>query len=714
MSRMLVAVAATFMTLPLHGQQEGAEPPGLAPAGLARVSATYDMTLVPPYVYALDRGAIYVLDVQDPLSVRAIDTLEYGVPHAGLVRRRDHLYLYGAGHALGIVDASDAARPKWVRLDPELLPVHCGSFALAGERHAVLVRSQGVIIRTNPADPQIHEPGPLVLDVLDLEPDPQRPRRAGSVDLGVSASCVGVTYMGERVYIAIARPSGGDRRSQLIIVDVREPGAPRVERRVHFPEGRRYSRVAVRGELLYMLSSGEQAAGANGLAIFRLPPAGEPELLGAAGSSILRAPGSLILSGDVAYASFKGLPTFATFDVSDPGAPRITSTYVDPGNDGWIGGLGMTVAGDRLYVSGDNGPSSILDVSVPGAPRLLGRWEHYGGLVRQVARSGALAIVPSATEVVFYEVPARGELRRLGAHAGTPLYWADPDWQQNIVAAASGSTVMVAYESLPAQILDISDPARPTVTGTFRPAGLVHALALAGDYAFLGYRAAAERRVPLAWDPTSVGEGGGLEVVNLADPGGPRTLLVLETDHAVTDVALAAGRLITAHADGALTVFDVQDPGNVRELGRVAGSRRPQYPARSARVTISADGTVAFLSATDLPPDMSTFAGGPATLRIFSVRDPATPEEIARIDYQRTGGPEIPVALHGSRLAIRQGDTGEVQLMDVADPARPILLARVHPAVGEGIALDDDRLYVGEWEVGVRSYWLPATAGARR
>jgi hypothetical protein len=241
----------------------------------------------------------------------------------------------------------------------------------------------------------------------------------------------------------------------------------------------------------------------------------------------------------------------------------------------------MRLHGERLYVTGDQGPAGIFDVSVPDAPRHLGRW-YNGGAVRQVLRTGDLLILQNMTDLLFYDVSDPRSPRRLGRHEGVPLYWAGGTYQWNMVAGASGSRVVVAYESIPAEVLDISDPSRPAALGRFEPRGLVHAIAVTSTHAFVAYRQGAEGRRPQPWDAASLAPSGGIEVIDLRDPATPRRIAGLEFDAVVTDLALAGHRLVAAHHDGSLTIMDVADPERITVLATV-------YPAPLHQRRLGAD-----------------------------------------------------------------------------------------------------------------------------
>ena len=61
----------------------------------ARVSAVYGIEVVPPYAYALERGILRVLDVNDLTDVREVAALELQQPMLRMVLHHPYLYLTG-------------------------------------------------------------------------------------------------------------------------------------------------------------------------------------------------------------------------------------------------------------------------------------------------------------------------------------------------------------------------------------------------------------------------------------------------------------------------------------------------------------------------------------------------------------------------------------------------------------------------------------------
>ncbi|MGI9065543.1 MAG: hypothetical protein ACR2HX_03965 [Pyrinomonadaceae bacterium] len=449
MKHILLMAAIALAALPFaHGKIITRKNPAseLTLVGRGRVSAIYDIKAVPPYAYALERGVLRVLDVRNPSAVREVAALELNSPWSRMALRHPYFYLTGFGQPVGVVDISNPIKPRFLTRLLDLDGTMHDGFEMAGNIGYVLRRAKG---SSSP-----RESTPLLFDVLDLMNYPARPQRVGNLDLGVPLTGFeygGLAHADGRAFVLVTR-AGVRSPSKIIVVDVRVPDKPRIARTMLLPEGKQFRDIEVRGDLLYLLQAGSGPQQASGLAVYRMRAEGEPELLGEALTPQLSLPIDLIVHGEVVYATFKVGSILAAFDVSIPRAPRITHTYTQKGP--WSAGLGMALVNNRLYVAGDNGPSPILDVSEPRVPRLLGRWEYEGGSVSDVILEGRLAILISFSNLLFFDVSDPRAPRRLGRHEGVPSYEPD-DWQWNVVAAAGGARVFVAYETIPAQWLDI-------------------------------------------------------------------------------------------------------------------------------------------------------------------------------------------------------------------------------------------------------------------
>ena len=655
----------------------------LSLVGRGRVSAVYDVEVEPPYAYALERGILRVLDVRNPTAIHEVASLEIDRPRVRMALRHPYLYLTGFGNPLGVIDISNPMNPRWVAEFPEFFG-QGDVFEIEGST-AYFVR--GGRLR---GDGQ-----PLLLDVLDLGEDPARPRRIGSVELGVRVlgEYGGIACVRGRAFVLVRNTMENVDQSQLIIVDVRVPTEPRIERRMFFPEGERYRDIEVEGDLIYLLRWGRWQRRDDGLAIYRLRQNEDPELLGESLTDAISSSIDLVVHGDVVYATFKIGAMLAAYDVSDPSNPNLCYTHADPG----ASGLGLTLVNDRLYVTGDNEPMPIFDVSDSRMPRLLGRWNFEGGSVSDVVLDGDVAILSNYNgDLYLYDVENPRVPRRLARYHGYPPITSREEWQWNMVTAAKGSRVFVAYETIAAQVVDIRDPSRPVQLGTILPKGLVRAVALTENHAFLGYQSGADGKTPRIIDASSLSEVGGIEVIDLADPKSPRSVADLPLEHAVTDLVLRQGRLMVSHPNGAFTVVDVHDPLRPHVLGHLDSNRsNADRSSAASQLAISDDASRGYL------------AHG-KTLRLLDLRNPASPGISSEL---LVDGPVVDIELstiHDDRVILLQRDGWRLAIVDATNPKSPAIISN-HRVRARRVAVRGPYLYLGAYEDGLLVYRLSSS-----
>ena len=669
---------AVLLTLFLSAAQQGCtgETPSaemasgeLTPVGRGRVSAIYDVRSDGQYMYALERGVLHVLDASNPAALREVGAVEFARPRVRAALRPPYLYLSGFNEPLGVIDVSQPAQPRFVADLPELGSVANDGVELVGDVAYVVRREL-----------QPDNTAALYLDVLDVATNPRSPTRQGTVELGarVVGEYGGIAYADGKIFIVIARAVGAAPRSTLLLIDARDPAQPRIERTLTFPEGELYRDVEVRGGLVYALQN-ESPERAAGLAIFRLPESGELELLGAAITPDLRIPIDLVVHEDVVFATFKLGGLVGTFDVTDPRAPRLTSTYRQ--RDSWAAGLGLDLVDDRLYVAGDNGASAILDVTDPRVPVLLGRYEFEGGSVSRVQVIGDLAVLLSLSNLHFFDVSDPRAPRRAGFYAGIPSH--DPEEFEFAMVASSGRRAFVGFDRRPAQLVDFANPARPTLLATFTPRGLVRAALLDAEHATLGF------------EGRENSGSGGIEFVDVSDGTKPTSLAVLDLGKPVHGLARSSDRIVAAHPDGGLSVLDATDPSRPSVVGTLTGSAAPVGPTHLA---LSADGTTAYVAR----PDGE--ASDSATLLVVDLREATAPRVLAELRFPVSAGYATPLVVRGSRAMILAGADGGVVTVDVSDPEQPRILEVRPLPVGvfaEDLTADDSHLYVAASEDGV-------------
>ena len=377
---------------------------------------------------------------------------------------------------------------------------------------------------------------------------------------------------------------------------------------------------------------------------------------------------------------------------------------------GQIGGWSHAVAAQGTYVYMGAGPRLlVLDASEPAHPVVTGRSAILPDVVADVVVSGTHA----------YLAGGAGGLRILNV--------ADPVHPAEIGVMATGNpqglalSGDLAYVAATAalQIVDVSDPAHPQPVGAYAAVNAID-VALSGHYAYLV-------------------DDARMLVVDVADPADPTLTATYGTILRWPTAIAAYGDLVAiADSDQGLHLVDVSDPLNPNEFSRY----HPMGECGGVQgVALAAD--LAYVACSD-------------GLRVLNVSDPAHPQAIGWAptpdDLEQvfiTGGYAYAVevnSLHvidvalpgqpqetGSYLTpgvVRAVDvagtwaylvrnSGGLCVVDVADPAEPLMAARLESAgyaSSLGVSVADQYAYVsadqnGLYIVDVSDPVAPVEAG---
>ena len=222
-------------------------------------------------------------------------------------------------------------------------------------------------------------------------------------------------------------------------------------------------------------------------------------------------------------------------DVSRPGSPEVVGRY-----DFDQPALGVVLDGRLAYVANSHDGLRRLDLSDPAAPALTGTAPTRGQAVG-VAGAGRY-LFTADNSIGFDIVDVAGDPTRAGE------YLAD-GFPRGI--AAAGSRVFVADQPAGLMVVDVSHPASPRVEG---------GLSLGRDPVLQVF--APDDRSTGGVPPAVVcivSGRGGLQVVDLSDPASPSVAAAVPAGGPPTGAALWGRRLYVA-AGGALQAFDLTDP----------------------------------------------------------------------------------------------------------------------------------------------------------
>ncbi|MBK8233760.1 MAG: hypothetical protein IPK72_25100 [Candidatus Eisenbacteria bacterium] len=313
-------------------------------------------------------GGIDVVDVSNLTAPYVVGNVTLPGHPLALHLEGDRLYVGAYGFGLVIVDVSDPA-----------LPLVRGTYGGITQTQSVVFHS-GVLylsdstsIRlfdvSNPDLPQamgnlpreaydLLASGDVLLagawgrvSALDLS-SPTEPALVGSVPTLESPLCL--FAVGTHAYLG--HLGGFD------VVDFSEPSSP-AQVRLELPQYTSPRAVVVRDDLAYV------AAGSSGLLIVSLA-SGAPELVGSA--ETLAPARDVALYGGYAIAA--ETTNLEVIDIGNPASPSVVATLPIQANE-------VSVSGNRAFVASGYGGLSIVDLSDPLHPQLLGVWDSPGSVV---------------------------------------------------------------------------------------------------------------------------------------------------------------------------------------------------------------------------------------------------------------------------------------------------------------------------------------------
>jgi hypothetical protein len=240
---------------------------------------------------------------------------------------------------------------------------------------------------------------------------------------------------------------------------------------------------------------------------------------------------------------------------------------------------------------------------------------------------------PTAPALLHKSLPGAWDVAVTGDHAVVCDYTSllkvfdlrDHQWRQ--VAALEmpsmtenltirGKLAYVANHVAGLTVVDVADPARPSIVSNFNPRIDCDGLALWKDYAVLyGHWESRLVLVDVA-DPAKPRQTGvyqhdkgsfnqgevtvdgdfayctsnnGLVIVNIADPAGPKLVRTVNVKGGIRDVAVKDGYVFVAAGKDGVRVFDVSDTAHPAEVGRYPGKRAGAFELAVLRVPPAED-----------------------------------------------------------------------------------------------------------------------------
>jgi len=215
------------------------------------------------------------------------------------------------------------------------------------------------------------------------------------------------------------------------------------------------------------------------------------------------------------------------YDITDPEHAWQRSRFITSGS-----AKGVAVYGNRAYIADEWEGLSIVDISLPHIPTLLGTFKTSGFFTEDVAADGRYAYVAAGGNGLFIiNVQNPYSPRREGQIAL-------PGYARAVRLA--GNLAYVACDTGGLQIVDVSTPSAPALVGAYQAQTPVLGLHVADGRAYL-----------------AAGDGG-LIVLDVSDPASLQLLGKADTPGQAWSVDVENGLAFIADGESGLTIVDVR------------------------------------------------------------------------------------------------------------------------------------------------------------
>ncbi|MCK4251080.1 T9SS type A sorting domain-containing protein, partial [candidate division WOR-3 bacterium] len=431
-------------------------------------------------------------------------------------------------------------------------------------------------------------------------------------------------------------------------------------------------------------------------------------------------------------------------DVNNPASPQKVIEIGNPGvpGGGWIGGLtvidtllyiaigyrglwiynvanpyapvrlgtcdtedacGVAVSGDYAYVADYDSGLVIIDISQPSAPVMVGSL-YLGPAARGVAVLDTFAYVAARKlHIVNIANPLSPSL------IGTWNPHGDEDGMQ---VAVQGNFVYLANFFLGFWIVDVTNPQSP-VSADNISYGLALDIAVNGNYAY------------------GAADDAGLVIINITDPNNAYIEGTLDTPAGFQGVDISGNYVYIADFPFSTKMIDASDPANPFVIGEyqdfvsfaadVAVSGNYAYVAHRADGLRIVDvsnpyfpGEVGFWDTPYMARGVAVLdsyayvADGESGLRIIDITNPFSPYEVGYCD---TIGWVEHVTVSGDYAYLACGNSGFLKIIDISNPAIPLLVSSLLATGGSRIVKHGKYVYAGRSIIDVSNPYAPFEIG---
>lgn len=503
---------------------------------------------------------LFTIDVGDPLQPQVAGALGLGMPGNTLAVDGGYVYLITPGPHIFRVDLSDPAGPSL----QSILLASVSDYA----HSATVIAGDRVYI--------LEQAGQITIYDLQNLGGAEIPQPVGAYTSAVPLSAIAA--VGPTLYLASA--AGG-----LRVMDAADP--------LDLQELGSYTPAAAASPSGLIVSGGRayMATADAGTQIIAVGSPAQPALLGTlagiAGATALQAQSQLLMQA--------GAEGWQLADVSDPAQPVAHRVYPAISS-----ALAVAVADGLVYVGGPRGSGlQIFDLSDLDRPQRIGQYPGLGIGSLAVRGRHAFARGDAPFGVYSFDLSDPAQPAQVGSY---PLAYAGDDRASNIEVA--GDLAYIATTQGGLQIIDVGDPAEPTLRGSHALSAYPRLLTVDGGRAYI-----IDNRNQDSYPMYRAG----MAVVDVRNPSQPTRVQTLISQQWLENpggLAVADGFMYLATNAGGRTQ-DLRSLSSDQTAGFYANSK----PAHQVRVV----GDLAFFAMEQ-------------GLHVVNVSDPAGPQLIAAYD----------------------------------------------------------------------------------
>lgn len=357
------------------------------------------------------------------------------------------------------------------------------------------------------------------------------------------------------------------------------------------------------------------------------------------------------------------------FDISTPATPSLTGSYLDRPSAIALDYSGIHLSGNYAYVSSNIG-FNIFNISVPASPSLI--TTHNGNIQNSYISGnyGYLAIGGSGLQILDLSNPQ-----------GPSLTGSEDTSGNTYDIFTSGNYAYVADGTAGLQIIDVSNPANPNIVGTYDTSGTAYSVFVSGNYAYVADGAA------------------GLRIIDVSTPATPSLTGTYDSPGTAYNVFVSGNYAYLVDASNydymvdasALLIVNISDPANPNLEG--------SYTAVSYTSGLHVSGNYVYLTNfVDNVEDVYS------TLFIINISDPVHPARVNPVDYiiSANDGHIYDVYVSGNYAYASDGAAG-LRIIDITDPVHPTVISTYNtPGVALSCYVSGNYAYVADKEYGLQ------------